>query len=156
MSFRNLVKKPATKMYPVVAPTYTKMTKGHITCDIKECILCSICEKRCPTHAIDVSKDDETWAINNFACIQCYTCVRVCPKTCLDMAPDYTKAATEMSVVTVKKPELTPEEKAAKEAAEKEKAERIAKAMAAKAAKDAAAGKEPKDSGATESEAKRD
>ncbi len=136
MSFKNLVKKPATKMYPVVAPTYTKMTKGHIACDIKTCILCGICEKRCPTYAITVNKPDETWTINRFACIQCYSCVRACPKTCLDMKPDYTKAATEMSTVTIKKPELTAEEKAAKEAAEKEKAERIAKAKAAKDAKD--------------------
>jgi formate hydrogenlyase subunit 6/NADH:ubiquinone oxidoreductase subunit I len=139
MSFRNLVKKPATKMYPVVAPTYTSRTKGHVENDIKTCILCGICEKRCPTHAITVSKEDESWTIDNFSCIQCLTCVRACPKTCLTMEPDYTKAAAEKSSITVKKPELTPEEKAAKEAADKEKAARIAAAKAAKAAKDAAA-----------------
>jgi formate hydrogenlyase subunit 6/NADH:ubiquinone oxidoreductase subunit I len=139
MSLRNLTKKPATKMYPVTAPVYTSRTKGHVTCDMKECILCGICEKRCPTHAITVSKEDETWTIDNFSCIQCITCVRNCPKTCLSMEPEYTTAATEKSSVTLKKPELTPEEKAAKEAAEKEKAERIAAAKAAKAAKDAAA-----------------
>lgn len=137
MSLRNLFKKPATKMYPVVVPTYTTRTKGHVVCDIKECILCSICEKRCPTHAISVSKPDEAWTIDNFSCIQCLSCVRVCPRKCLVMEPNYTKAATEKSSVTTKKPELTPEEKAAKETAEREKAERIAKAKAAKAAKDA-------------------
>ncbi|MDR2587560.1 MAG: 4Fe-4S dicluster domain-containing protein [Coriobacteriales bacterium] len=139
MSLRNLFKKPATKMYPVVAPTYTSRSKGHVTCDMKECILCNICEKRCPTHAIAVNKPDETWSIDNFSCIQCLSCVRACPKACLTMEPDYTKAAFTKSTVTLHKPELTPEEKAAKEAAEKEKAERIAKAKAAKAARDAAA-----------------
>jgi formate hydrogenlyase subunit 6/NADH:ubiquinone oxidoreductase subunit I len=142
MSLRNLFKKPATKMYPVVAPTYTSRSKGHVTCDMKGCILCSICEKRCPTHAIAVNKPDETWSIDNFSCIQCLSCVRVCPRTCLTMEPDYTKAAFTKSTVTLHKPELTPEEKAAKEAAEKEKAERIAKAKAAKAARDAAAASE--------------
>jgi ech hydrogenase subunit F len=139
MSLRNLFGKPATKMYPTVAPTYTKRTKGQVVCDIKKCILCSICEKRCPTHALAVSKPDETWIIDRFSCIQCLSCVRNCPQKCLSMEPDYAKPATAKSLITVKKPELTPEEKAAKAAAEKEKAERIAKAKAAKAAKDAAA-----------------
>jgi hypothetical protein len=58
------------------------------------------------------------------------------------MEPDYAKPATAKSLVTVTKPELTPEEKAAKVAAEKEKAERIARAKAAKAAKDAEAAKD--------------
>jgi formate hydrogenlyase subunit 6/NADH:ubiquinone oxidoreductase subunit I len=139
MSLRNLFKKPATKMYPVVAPVYTTRTKGHVVCEITDCILCSICEKRCPTHAITVSKPDETWTIDNFSCIQCLSCVRTCPRKCLTMEPAYTKAALEKTLVVTRKPELTAEEKAAKEAAEKEKAERIAKAKAAKAAKDAAA-----------------
>lgn len=139
MSLRNLFGKPATKMYPTVAPTYTKRTKGQVVCDIKKCTLCSICEKRCPTHALIVNKSDETWTIDRFSCIQCLSCVRICPRKCLSMEPDYAKAATVKSLVTVRKPELTPEEKAAKAAAEKEKAERIAKAKAAKAARDAAA-----------------
>ncbi|MDR3315989.1 MAG: 4Fe-4S dicluster domain-containing protein [Coriobacteriales bacterium] len=139
MSLRNFFKKPATKMYPVVAPTYTKMSKGHVANEIKDCIFCGICENRCPTHAITVSKEDETWTIDNFSCIQCITCVRNCPKKCLTMEPDYTKAAAQKSIITLKKPELTPEERAAKEAADKEKAARIAAAKAAKAARDAEA-----------------
>jgi hypothetical protein len=55
------------------------------------------------------------------------------------MDPHYTPASATMSTLTEKKPELTPEEKAAKEAADKAKAEKIAAAKAAKAAKDAAA-----------------
>jgi formate hydrogenlyase subunit 6/NADH:ubiquinone oxidoreductase subunit I len=131
MSFRNLFKKPATKMYPVVAPVYTSRSKGHVTCEITSCILCGICEKRCPTHAIVVSKEDESWTIDNFSCIQCLSCVRACPKTCLTMAPEYTSPAVAKSVETVRKPELTPEEKAAKQRADKEKADRKAAAKAA-------------------------
>jgi formate hydrogenlyase subunit 6/NADH:ubiquinone oxidoreductase subunit I len=107
MSLRNLFKKPATKMYPVVAPTWTKMSKGHVRCEITDCILCSICEKRCPTHAITVSKPDGTWTIDNFSCIQCLSCVRICPRKCLFMDPEYTKPAPEKSIVTINKP--TPE-----------------------------------------------
>lgn len=139
MSFRNMFKKPATKMYPVVVPEYTSMTKGHIVIDIKACILCGLCQKRCPTGAIVVNKSEETWTIDPFDCVQCGSCVRVCPKQCLTMDRAYVPAAATMTTHTEKKPELTPEEKAAKEAADREKAERIAAARAARAAKDAAA-----------------
>jgi formate hydrogenlyase subunit 6/NADH:ubiquinone oxidoreductase subunit I len=103
MSLRNLLKKPATRMYPVVAPTYTSRSKGHVICEINDCTLCSICERRCPTHAIAVSKPDGTWIIDNFSCIQCLSCVRGCPRKCLTMEPDYTKPAQEKSLVTIKK-----------------------------------------------------
>lgn len=108
MSLRNLFKKPATKMYPVVAPVYTSRSKGHISNAVEDCILCGICEKRCPTHAITVSKPDSSWTIDNFSCIQCLSCVRSCPKKCLTMNPEYTKAATEKSTITVCKPAAEP------------------------------------------------
>ncbi|MDR2714394.1 MAG: 4Fe-4S binding protein [Coriobacteriales bacterium] len=139
MSFKNLFSKPATKLYPIEPPVYTPMTKGRVVVDMKECTLCSVCEKKCPSSAITVDKPGETWTLNPFACVQCYACVRVCPKDCLTMLADYTPSATKKSLVIEKKPELTPEEKAAKEAKDKEKAERVAAAMAKKAAKDAAA-----------------
>ncbi len=137
MSFRNLFKKPVTKMYPVEPPVYTSRSKGHVVNDIKECILCGICEKRCPTGAIVVDKPAETWTINPFACIQCMFCVRACPKSCLTMEHGYTPPSTSMYTHTDTKPELTAEEQAEKLAREKEKAERLA---AAKAAKQAQAG----------------
>ena len=138
MSFRNLFKKPATKLYPIVKPVYTPMTKGRVGCDIETCILCGICEKKCPALAISVEKDAETWTLDGFACVQCYTCVRACPKDSLSMLADYTPASTEKVLSVVKKPELTPEEKAAKEAADAEKAARIAAAQEKMAAKKAA------------------
>jgi formate hydrogenlyase subunit 6/NADH:ubiquinone oxidoreductase subunit I len=124
-------------MYPVVPPAYTPRSKGHVVNDIKECILCGICEKRCPTSAIIVDKPAETWTIDPFRCVQCLTCVRACPKACLHMDNNYTRPNTSMYTHTEKKPELTPEEKAAKEAKEREKAERIAAAKAVKEAKKA-------------------
>jgi formate hydrogenlyase subunit 6/NADH:ubiquinone oxidoreductase subunit I len=139
MSFRNLFHKPVTKLYPTEQPVYTPMTKGHIVNDIKTCILCSICDKKCPADAITVDKAAETWTINPFACVQCYTCVRGCPKDSLTMLADYIPSAVAKFNVEVKKPELSPEEKAAKEAADAEKAAKIAAAKAKRAAKEAAA-----------------
>ena len=96
MSFRNLFKKPATKMYPVEAPVFTSRTKGHVANDIEQCILCGVCEKRCPTSAITVEKDAGTWTINPFRCIQCMFCVRACPVQSLSMEQDYTSPSTLM------------------------------------------------------------
>jgi len=136
MSFSNLFSKPVTKLYPTEKPVFTPMTKGRVIIDIKTCILCSICQRKCPADAIRVDKPAQTWEIDPFACVQCYTCVRECPKDSLTMLADYAPSATKKHVIVEKKPELTPEEKAAKEAADKEKAERIAAARAKKVAKD--------------------
>jgi len=113
MSFANLFKKPATKMYPVVAPTYTAMTKGHIVNDIDTCILCSICAKKCPSLAITVDKPNKTWSIDPYSCIQCYNCVRSCPKGSLTMLPQYTKVSTVMESITIVKPDAEPSAEAA-------------------------------------------
>ncbi|MCL1880277.1 MAG: 4Fe-4S dicluster domain-containing protein [Actinomycetia bacterium] len=103
VTFGNLFKKPATKMYPVVAPTYTAMTKGSIVNDIEACSLCSICAKKCPSLAINVDKPGKTWEIDPFACIQCYTCVRACPKDCLTMLAQYTAPSTTKEYKTLVK-----------------------------------------------------
>ena len=69
------------------------------------CILCSICAKRCPTHAIEVDKKARTWAINRFQCVQCGSCVRECPKSCLTMDTAYTPPARQISIDAFEVPE---------------------------------------------------
>ncbi|GHT77935.1 hypothetical protein FACS1894104_0350 [Actinomycetota bacterium] len=133
MALRNLVKKPATQLYPIELPSYAPMTKGQVVNDIEVCILCGICEKKCPATAIQVDKAAGTWTINPFSCVQCNTCVRLCPKQSLTMLNDYTKPAATIEMHVEKKPELTPEQLAEKEAKEKARAERIAAAKAKKA-----------------------
>ena len=112
MSFRNLFGKPATKLYPTEKPIYTPMTKGRVVNDITTCILCGICDKKCPACAIKVDKPAETWMLDPFACVQCYTCVRACPKSCLSMRADYTPAATAKYTLEERKPEEQPSDKA--------------------------------------------
>lgn len=138
MTLRSLFKKPETVMYPAQKRYQPEGLKGHILNDIDACILCGICEKRCPTAAIKVAKKDGAWAIDRFRCVQCGTCVRECPKGSLSMDPDYPAPATKKSVETVHKPEPSEEEKAALAAKEAAKAERVKAALAAKAAREAA------------------
>ncbi len=135
MTLRSLFGKPETVLYPVQTRPQPEGLKGHIVNDIESCILCGICEKRCPTGALAVDKKAGTWTIDRFRCVQCGSCVRECPKHSLSMAPDYAKPAMVKGVHVERKPEPSEEEKAAKEA---ERQARIAAAKAAKAAREAA------------------
>lgn len=91
----SLFKKPATLMYPVVPRKWQERTRGHIAIDINSCIYCGICQKKCPTNAITVSRGDRSWTIERMQCIQCSCCVEVCPKKCLTNENSYTTPHTE-------------------------------------------------------------
>ncbi|MEG0026906.1 MAG: 4Fe-4S dicluster domain-containing protein [Raoultibacter sp.] len=136
MTLGAMFKTPETIQYPAQTRFVPEGLKGHIEIDIGQCILCSICEKHCPTGAIAVDKSAETWTINRFRCIQCGYCVRECPKNCLTMAPTYAPPAAQKSLDVFKKPALSEEEKAAKEAKEAAKAAKLKAALEAKAARE--------------------
>jgi ech hydrogenase subunit F len=90
--FRNLVSKPATRMYPYeVRPSFAS-SRGRIAIDYPACIHCGACDRRCPAAAIQVGKEPKSWRIDNFACVTCGLCVKVCPKKCLSMGIDRPKA----------------------------------------------------------------
>ena len=95
MTLSGLFKQPETIQYPVQKKEPPAGLKGHVTNDTGACILCGICQKRCPTGAIVVDKPARTWSIDRFRCVQCGSCVRECPKQCLAMEPTYTPPATE-------------------------------------------------------------
>lgn len=136
MTLRSLFGKPETVRYPFEEPQHHEEMKGLVQCNTKDCILCGICQKRCPTNAITVNKADETWSIDRFACIQCRTCIRECPKDCLRMEPVIVKPSTQKGVETFRKPELSEEEKQQLAKKEAEKAARIKAAKEAKAARE--------------------
>ena len=77
----SLFRKRATLDLKTSDPT----VRGHIEIEENLCILCGICQKKCPTSAIEVKKEDKCWAIKPFYCVQCGCCVEVCPKKCLRM-----------------------------------------------------------------------
>jgi len=88
---KSLFRKPATLMYPVIPRKWQERTRGHISIDEASCILCGICDKKCPTNAITIDKKTRTWTIQRMQCIQCGCCTEVCPKKCLGMEPEYTE-----------------------------------------------------------------
>jgi formate hydrogenlyase subunit 6/NADH:ubiquinone oxidoreductase subunit I len=95
MVMGSLFKKPATLMYPVVPREWQERTRGHIDIAIEDCILCGICARKCPTKAITVAKDAQSWTIHRMQCIQCSCCVEVCPKKCLENKNAYTTPSAE-------------------------------------------------------------
>ena len=90
--------KPATRRYPFEKREPFPATRGHIAIDVDACILCGLCQKRCPSDAIVVDKPNKSWIIDRLRCVQCNACVEVCPKKCLVMERTYSPSVTAKSV----------------------------------------------------------
>jgi ech hydrogenase subunit F len=89
---RSAVSRPATRLYPFEKRPFFKNTRGSVSIEIDRCIFCGICEKKCPTDAIKVTKASKDWEINRLRCISCNACVEACPKKCLAMENMYSPA----------------------------------------------------------------
>jgi ech hydrogenase subunit F len=92
---KSLFSKPATRRYPFAVRQPFKNTRGKISVDIAKCIFCGICQKKCPTAALNVGKNEKKWRIDRLRCISCGYCVESCPKKCLSMENDYSQPITQ-------------------------------------------------------------
>ncbi|WP_052507014.1 4Fe-4S binding protein [Desulfonatronovibrio magnus] len=81
--FKNFTRKKATRDYPRVKREPFPKARGRIGINIDECILCSICAKKCPSSCIAVDKKSGQWELDPMACVYCGICVQVCPTQCL-------------------------------------------------------------------------
>jgi len=91
---RSLFKKPATLMYPVRPGKKSSLSRGHVTIDPENCILCRSCQRKCLTGAICVEVKEKSWQIDRLRCVVCNACVDVCPTKCLTMDTQYTPPMT--------------------------------------------------------------
>jgi ech hydrogenase subunit F len=82
----NILRKPVTRPFPIKIRPPFERTRGSIDITIEDCIYCGQCQRKCPSQAIVVSRNDKFWQINRMRCIQCNACVECCPKKCLAMA----------------------------------------------------------------------
>jgi formate hydrogenlyase subunit 6/NADH:ubiquinone oxidoreductase subunit I len=104
IAIKNLFSRPATRLYPkVVRPPFAG-NRGHIEIDFSACILCGMCARRCPAHAIAVDRAKGEWKIDRLSCVICAGCVAVCPKKCLSLHPE--RAAVTASLKKVEGAEL--------------------------------------------------
>jgi ech hydrogenase subunit F len=95
--FKSLFHGSYTGKYPIEPKVNYAQTRGKIDIEISECIFCGMCEKRCPTDAIKVDREQKQWTIERLRCIQCGYCVEVCPKKCLSMNNQYTAPTSQKS-----------------------------------------------------------
>ena len=89
----SLKQKAATNAYPFEPMPKDPLVRGHVAIDIGVCIFCGLCGRKCPTHAITVTKESKEWEIARFQCIVCGACTEICPKKCLHMYPELTAAS---------------------------------------------------------------
>jgi len=102
---KSLFKKSACDMYPVKPAKFYDRTKGHIEIDAPKCILCTLCDRQCPTGAIKVDREKRTWEIDYHKCILCNNCIDACRPGCLKMANQYASPELAKKTTTVNIPE---------------------------------------------------
>ena len=117
---RNALGKPASLMYPIKPAKKFEKSRGHVVNDIKRCIFCAACQRKCPAYAICVNMKERTWEIDRLRCVQCNGCVEVCPVKCLTMDNQYTAPVTERPGPEQLKGEPKPVKPAAKTTEETE------------------------------------
>ncbi len=103
-ALKNLFKKPVTTSYPFKEAVYPAASRGHIEPDMEKCVMCTLCQKKCPSGAITVDRENKTWQINRMACVQCANCVNSCPRSCLKIVPGYPEPSSKKQVDIYKKP----------------------------------------------------
>lgn len=97
---KNLFNKPATRMYPSYERPAFERTRGRIVFSPQNCILCSICARKCPADAIVVDRAKGEWKLNAFRCVTCGECVTSCPKRCIVMTTERRHSADELEIIS--------------------------------------------------------
>ena len=102
ITLRNLFSKPATRAYPLGAPREAiNGSRGSLQIDQPQCIYCGLCQRACPTHALEVNRQEKSWKVERLRCIICGACVGVCPKKCLRLDTAYTKPSLRRCMNTI-------------------------------------------------------
>jgi ech hydrogenase subunit F len=81
-AFKNLFSRPATRVE--VRPPYPG-ARGQLALDLSTCVFCGVCARRCPSGAIEVSREARRVAIEHLRCVLCGVCVDACAKHSLSL-----------------------------------------------------------------------
>jgi len=139
-----------TVQYPREKMPVPEIGRYQLEVEIDDCIVCDLCAKICPVDCIDIESIKGTgplgqtsdgtvkrlyaakFDIDMAKCLYCGLCTVVCPTECITMTNKYDRSVTQLSDLTYKFSDMTPEEA-------QEKREELAKQQAEKqAAKEAA------------------
>jgi NADH-quinone oxidoreductase subunit I len=122
-----------TIQYPHQSLPVPEVGRYQLDVEMDDCIVCDLCAKICPVSCIDIESIKATEAIGQTSdgttkrlyaakfdidmakCMYCGLCTIVCPTECIVMTNQYDKTVFELSDLTYKFSDMTPEEAAQKQ-----------------------------------------
>lgn len=97
--WKNLINGPVTRNYPREKRKVSISARGRLVLDLRECIMCTACEKRCPAGALEIKRKEGLFKFDPYSCVVCGACVEACPEKCLDIDSDYRKPTFEIKTM---------------------------------------------------------
>lgn len=82
---RNILKRPATRKYPLVKRDPFANYRGRLINHVETCIFCRLCSNKCPSQCISTDPKEAFWGYDPFSCVYCGICVESCPTKSLFM-----------------------------------------------------------------------
>ena len=104
------VKKADTSLYPAIQANVADRFRGMLAFDAERCVGCKLCQKVCPTNALEIDKIETdnteekrfTAVVQLDKCIFCGQCVDSCRKGALCNTSNFELANGDRSALTVK------------------------------------------------------
>jgi len=102
-----IFKKPFTREYPAVKVEVPEGYRGRHTFDPEKCISCGLCERDCPSKAIELVEVSGKRLPKFYLdrCIFCYQCTESCPREAIKLSTNF-----EMATIDKKDLLVSPEE----------------------------------------------
>jgi hydrogenase-4 component H len=109
----SIFKKPFTREYPAARVEVPEGFRGRHVLDPEKCISCGLCERDCPSKAIELvevaGKRMPMFYLDR--CIFCYQCVESCPRDAIRLSKAFELSTTDKEGLLVKPEEFIPQQK---------------------------------------------
>ena len=121
-----------TVQYPHQEMPVPEVGRYQLHVEIDDCIVCDLCAKICPVDCIEIESIKATGPIGQTSdgttkrlyaakfdidmakCMYCGLCTVVCPTECITMTDSYDRSFTQLTELTYRFSEMTPDEAAEK------------------------------------------